>query len=131
MTERRRDQRMTTGDVRVRIRPGHRLTLMNVSARGALLEGACALRPGSQVEVLLDTPTGAKTIAGRVNRCVVAAIHPLMTYRAAVAFSQIVPAVREWTTRCGYVLHESREEPAAQSMCVVAALPEDDEASGK
>ena len=61
--ERRKAVRRTTveehGIVQARVRPGHDVALVNVSAAGALLESANQLRPGSIVEVHLSTSARA------------------------------------------------------------------------
>jgi hypothetical protein len=101
--------------VRARVRFGHRLVVVDVSARGALVEGQCPLRPGSRVEVQLESEARGPMVAARVTRCLVSAIDPEcgVTYRAALAFADSCDWVREAATRPGYGVHEQIEADAA------------------
>ncbi len=114
MTERRRDPRIAGCGVRARVRPGHRLAVVDISGSGALVEGPCALRPGARIEVLLESNSRGDRIGAQVTRCSVAAIDPEkgMTYRSALSFNEICPWVREEATRSGYVVHGSLREGA-------------------
>ena len=112
--ERRREARVAGRGVRARVRPGHHLVVLDVSAGGALVEAACQLRPGSRIEVHLETEDRRDLIAARVTRCAVAAIDPQtgITYRAALCFAESCEWVRERTTPEGYAVHEaSRKRP--------------------
>ena len=89
-TDRRRDPRRRTTDMRARMRPGHHLVVIDVSAGGALVEAGRPLRPGSQVEVQMESVDRRGRLAARVVRCTVAAIHPEsgVTYQAALSFNE-------------------------------------------
>lgn len=104
MSERRHEPRVGGEGVRARVRLGHRLVIVNVSSRGALVEGQSPLRPGSRIEVQIESEVRRDMVAARVTRCVVAAIHPEsgVTYRAALSFNESCDWVREVTTRAGY-----------------------------
>jgi len=102
--------------VRARVRLGHRLVLLDVSSRGALVEGQCPLRPGSRIEVQLEGEARGSMVAARVTRCLVSAIDPEcgVTYRAALAFTDSCDWVRETATRPGYGVHENNEAGASE-----------------
>src|SRR6185503_10023735 len=85
------------------LRPGYRLVVIDVSARGALVEAGRPLRPGSYVDVQLETGACRGTVAARVVRCAVAAIDSEsgVTYRAALSFCDTCDWVREALTPAG------------------------------
>ena len=114
MRERREEPRRSAQGVRGRVRLGHHLVVVDVSSRGALVEGRSALRPGSRVEVQLETDARRELIAARVMRCGVVAIDPEagVTYRAALAFTESCEWVREHATRVGYALPMTNERTA-------------------
>jgi PilZ domain-containing protein len=104
--DRRREPRNAAGGLIARIRAGHRLVVIDLSARGALVEGRGPLRPGSRVEVHLEWDTRRAMVAARVLRCTVAAIDAEsgVTYRAALAFSELCEWIREAVTPRGHDL---------------------------
>jgi|SRR5215471_12537883 len=106
MSERRRAQRTRGDGYAVRVRPGHRVHVVDVSARGALLEAARPLRPGADVEVQIEHADRRVRVHARVVRCGVTAIDPERgpTYRAAVSFNEAVEWVREEPTLDGHTL---------------------------
>jgi hypothetical protein len=108
--ERRRERRLGGAGLRVRVRPGHRLALVNVSTTGALLEGSSPLRPGSRVDVQLDdeAQAAAGKMAARVMRCTVSAIDvdAGVIYRSALEFDGRCDWVREREPPSGYALHD-------------------------
>jgi hypothetical protein len=89
--------------------------IVDVSAGGALVEGTCPLRPGSRIEVQLETTARRSMVAAHVTRCAVAAIHPEsgVTYRAALSFNDACDWVRETATHEGYGLHAGSEGTAS------------------
>jgi hypothetical protein len=95
--ERRREARLAARGVRARIQPGHRLVVIDVSSLGALVEGSIQLRPGSRVNVQLESDLRRQTLPARVLRCTVAMIDPKagITYRAALSFGDRCEWVRE------------------------------------
>lgn len=103
MTERRSEPRLASSGTQARVRLGHRLLVLDVSTRGALVEGPCPLRPGSQIELQLETSTSGAMVTARVVRCGVVAIDAErgVRYRAALSFYESCDWVREATTRCG------------------------------
>jgi PilZ domain-containing protein len=102
--DRRREQRVRGSAVRARVRPGHRLIIIDLSACGALVEAGRPLRPGSHVDVHLESDVRRGTVTARVVRCAVAAIDSEsgVTYRAALSFNDTCDWVREVLTPAGY-----------------------------
>jgi hypothetical protein len=97
VTDRRLDARFeppARADVRATIRPGCAITLVDVSAGGALVEAPRPLRPGATVHLQVATASRRLAIAAHVLRCAVWALDPLagVTYRGAVKFEHRV----EW-----------------------------------
>ncbi len=74
----------------LRIRPGCRASLLDLSCGGLLLETETRLLPGAAVDVLLSTGSETRVMRSRVARCHVSAIHPTdgPRYRAAVEFDE-------------------------------------------
>src|SRR5262245_31328387 len=80
------------GIVRARVRPGHAVTLLDVSAGGALVETEYRLLPGTSVELQVETESKSACMRGRVMRCAVARVRPDSTcYRGAIAFDRYLP----------------------------------------
>lgn len=104
MSERRRANRTRGGGLAARVRPGHRVHVVDVSESGALLEAARPLRPGADVELQFERADRRIRLSATVVRCGVTAIHPDRgpTYRAAVAFSETFEWVREAATLDGH-----------------------------
>ena len=104
-SERRRSRRLTLQEehqvVSARVRPGYDVAVVNLSAGGALLEGAHRLLPGTGVELQLrlegksSVPREGRDVAivrGRVLRCAVWGVRPnAMCYRGAIVFDQHLP----------------------------------------
>ena len=100
MSDRAQDRRITPrhhgaethGIVSARVRPGHRATLVDVSAGGALIETAYRLLPGTSVELHVETAQHRTCIRGRVLRCAVAEVcSTLICYRGAIRFDGGLP----------------------------------------
>jgi hypothetical protein len=95
------------GIVAARVRLGHEVSLIDVSAGGALIEGACRLLPGSTVDLQFETTERRAVVRGRVLRCAVARLQSSsVCYRGAVRFDGCFP----WflgDELCGYVLPTS------------------------
>ena len=91
LIERRRECRCPGGGSRWRshavLRPGMPVTLLNISSRAALVESAARLRPGAHTEVQLAGSQARTSIAGRLDRCYVAALEPIR-YRGLLVFDQ-------------------------------------------
>lgn len=107
--ERRREMRVRARGVRARVRAGHKLVLVDISSAGALVEASCQLRPGSRIDVHLESDVRREIVGAQVVRCTVDNIDALtgITYRAALSFIHQCEWVRETTTRQGYEMpHE-------------------------
>jgi hypothetical protein len=102
------------GVVCVRIRPGREVTLLDVSAAGALLQCAHRLLPGTAIELQLTTAGRRVTTRGLVVRCSVSQVWPsAIWYRGAVMFEQPLPWILAADDQDGYRLHaaETADEP--------------------
>ena len=115
MSERRRALRTRPRGLAARIRPGHRVHLVNVSADGALLQALRPLRPGSSVEVQFERADHRVRVSGTVVRCHVVALDPHLgpTYRAAIAFEESFEWAREGRPHDGYGVPELRHHDRA------------------
>jgi hypothetical protein len=102
--ERRREKRVAGTGLRARVRPGYRLVIIDLSGSGALVEARRPLRPGSYVELHLESEARGGMVAARVVRCAVAALDSEIgvTYRAALCFNESCDWVREALTPAGF-----------------------------
>ncbi len=92
--------------IAARIRGGHDVILLDLSASGARIEGTRPLRPGARVDVHLSRDSRRVTVPARVVRSLVAAIdadHGI-TYQAALSFER----------RCDWPCEE--DTPAVSSL---------------
>lgn len=113
--ERRRARRRQTFDehgvASARVRPGHDVALVNVSAGGALIETQRRLLPGSFIELQLTAGARSATLRARVLRCSVARLRAsFISYCGAVGFDRDLP----WFVDCediGYPVPESEMRP--------------------
>ena len=108
MSERRRTRRTHGTDLSARVRPGHRVRVVDVSPGGALFDALRPLRPGASVEVQFEREDVQVWLSGTVLRCGVIAIDPHYgpTYRAAVSFNQTFTWAWEAATHGGYGVPE-------------------------
>lgn len=93
MTERRTALRWADAHVREiagRVRAGHDFSVLDLSASGALVEGARPLRPGSLIDVQLARNGDRIVVSARVVRCQVSAIdaHDGVRYHAGLSFER-------------------------------------------
>ena len=111
--ERRRETRVSGTGLCARVRPGYRLVVIDLSCSGALVEAGRPLRPGSLVDLHLESEARGASVGARVVRCAVAAIDSErgVTYRAALSFNESCDWVREALTPAGHGL--PLEPPAA------------------
>jgi hypothetical protein len=91
VTERRRDARFrqpAIAGTRALLRPGYVVSLVDLSAGGALIEGPKPLRPGSRVHLQVITARRAFGIAAHVMRCSVSSLDAThgVQYRGALKF---------------------------------------------
>jgi hypothetical protein len=95
-SDRRRDRRRRRvqehGIVRARVRPGHLVTVIDVSAGGVCVETDRRLLPGSCVELHMESETRRACLRGSVVRCAVSRVQPAaISYRGAIAFDRHLP----------------------------------------
>jgi hypothetical protein len=93
LNDRRRDRRCHAvedhGILAARVRLGHRVAVIDVSAGGALVESNHRLLPGSVVELHVEAANRRATIRGRVLRCAVVRVHSSeLCYRGAIMFDR-------------------------------------------
>ena len=97
ITERREDARFAPPprlDVRATLRPGCVVVLLDVSARGALVQAARPLRPGARIHLQVLTPSRRFSMVATVLRCMVWSLVGTdgVIYRGAIRFDHPV----EW-----------------------------------
>jgi hypothetical protein len=114
MPERRASRRTRASGLGARIRPGHRVLVVDVSAGGALLDASMPLPPGADVELQFDKADQRLRISGTVVRCGVSGLDPHRgpTYRAAIAFDGTLDWAREVAPHGGNAVPDLRaQEP--------------------
>ena len=94
--ERRRTVRfavaLTNSAVCARIRPGHDVRLIDVSAGGVFVQNVVRLLPGHSVDLLITTDERRAATRGLVMRSVVTHVsRSAIWYRSAIAFEHLVP----------------------------------------
>jgi PilZ domain len=107
LTERRAHSRFghpTISVLRAELRPGHAVSVVNLSAGGALIDGQRPLRPGSRVflQITVAGQTGGR--AAHVRRCAVASLESTtgVQYRSAIEFDNHWESLWEHCTLSGY-----------------------------
>lgn len=76
-------------DLSGRIRPGYAMRIVDLSARGALLESSRRLLPGSRVDVLIECGAFRHHTRATVVRCHVGVLLPhTIVFRAAIEFDR-------------------------------------------
>lgn len=68
------------------LRPGQDVTIVNLSAGGALVESSLRMKPGARTELQLVGPSRC-VLRGRIDRCRVVAIDPLR-YEGAIVLDE-------------------------------------------
>ena len=96
LVDRRRTRRRRCieehGIVAARVRPGHDVSMIDVSAGGALVETNHRLLPGSSVELHLNAENRRAIVRGSVLRCAIVRLHPSsVCYRGAIGFDRQLP----------------------------------------
>jgi hypothetical protein len=83
---------LTNGAVCARIRPGHDVRLIDVSAGGVFVQNVVRLLPGHSVDLLITTDERRAAIRGLVMRSGVSHVsRSAIWYRSAIAFEHLVP----------------------------------------
>ena len=115
LVDRRRTRRRRSveehGIVAACVRPGHEVSMIDVSAGGALVETDHRLLPGTSVELHLKTENRLAIVRGSVLRCAIVRLHPSsVCYRGAVGFDRHLPwFVDEDST--GYPVPSAEQRP--------------------
>jgi hypothetical protein len=73
----------------VRVRPGRSARLLDISARGALIETVVRLLPGGFADLQIYLDGMQRTVRARIVRCRVSTLAPLQ-YRAGLEFADSV-----------------------------------------
>lgn len=75
-----------------RVRPGHEVALINISAGGALFDCMRGLAPGSLIELYVTDGARCASVRGCVLRCAVVKLQATaVSYRAAIGFDGELP----------------------------------------
>jgi hypothetical protein len=91
------------GILLARVRPGHRAAIVDVSARGALIETGHRVLPGAVVDLHVQRQASAASVRGRVLRCSVVCVRSSgVRYRAAIAFESELSGLN--STPTGYAV---------------------------
>ena len=92
------------GEMRTVLRPGCAVSLINLSAGGALIEGPRPLRPGARVHLVLGIGARSFGLAAHVLRCSVASLDATdgVRYRGALRFDERCDRLWERGTQGGY-----------------------------
>ena len=94
---------------RLRLRVGRDLTVIDLSHRGALVEGAARLLPGTHCEVHIVTGDGRQLVRTRIVRAYVCHVDAgSVRYRAGLAFEHAVD-----TSPVGYAIPDALAPAAA------------------
>jgi hypothetical protein len=109
VTNRRRARRFDYRDgflpPAARVRPGHDVIIVNLSATGMLVEGTCRLHPGCLVESRLLFDRGPLQVDGEVVRAFVSVVDNCsVRYRAGIAFALPIPVTAPPDLLLGYQL---------------------------
>jgi hypothetical protein len=115
--DRRRSRRRAAveahGIIRARVRPGDEVSLVDVSAGGALIEAGHRMLPGACVELHLRREAADEVVKGRVLRCSVARLcGNAISYLAAVAFDRALAWFAE-DASSGYSLPATESRTSA------------------
>jgi hypothetical protein len=107
LTDRRADRRFGHPEIagtQVILRPGYAVSLVDLSAGGALIQGPRQLRPGARVHLQVLTSSRRIGIGARVLRCAVTSLEHGIQYRGALKFDHRCEDLWEGSTLDGYVV---------------------------
>jgi hypothetical protein len=94
---------------RLRLRVGRDLAVIDLSDRGALVEGAARLLPGTHCDVHVVTGEGRQLVRTRIVRAYVCHVEAeSLRYRAALAFERAID-----TSPVGYAIPAALASAAA------------------
>ena len=109
LTDRRADTRFgqpLIAGTQAILRPGYAVSLVDLSASGALIQGPRPLRPGARVHLQLVTGTRRLGIAAQVLRCSVSSLDSRqgVQHRGALRFDRRCDLLWETSALDGYLL---------------------------
>jgi hypothetical protein len=84
------------------LRPGYSVSLVDLSAGGALIEGPRPLRPGTHVHLQIVANNRRLGLGARVLRCAVSSLERGIQYRGALKFDHRCTDLWEGSTLAGY-----------------------------
>jgi hypothetical protein len=118
-SERRRNRRHSGPEehriVSARIRPGHDVSVVDVSAGGVLVESERRLLPGSAVELHVRSAHRSQIVRGHIVRCAVARLRAnAICYRGAIAFDHHLLWLLDETVT-GYAVPEAETRRNSKS----------------
>lgn len=77
------------GILQARVRPGREVSVIDISAHGALIETVLRLLPGRPIELQIERGGELTPIRGRIVRSHVARVHASsVSYRGAIGFDK-------------------------------------------
>jgi len=89
--------------ISARVRPGHEVALIDVSAKGVLIETDRRLLPGATIDLTLATAGDHVAVRGRVLRSSVARLRADgVAYRGAIGLDRHLPWFKEEGDPIGY-----------------------------
>jgi hypothetical protein len=118
LTDRRADTRFghpVIAGTQAILRPGYTVSLVDLSAGGALIQGPRPLRPGARIHLQLVSGSRRLGITAHVLRCAVASLDASqgVQYRGALKFDHRCDALWEASTRTGYLVPIDEPSEAA------------------
>jgi hypothetical protein len=128
LTDRRADTRFgqpVIADTKAILRPGYAVSLVDLSAGGALIQGPRPLRPGARVHLQLQTGAKRLGLSAHVLRCSVASLDSGsgVQYRGALRFDHRCDALWEESSLSGYLHpHDDGEGSAAEGQGIPEPL---------
>ena len=126
--ERREDARFPLPpriELRATMRPGCVVVLVDVSARGALVQAARPMRPGARIHLQVTTASRRLSVAAAVLRCVVWSLvgNDGVIYRGALRFDHPVEWAWAEPTRHVQTLPEHGRPTASRDGKTLPARP--------
>jgi hypothetical protein len=126
-SERRRNRRHARPEehriVAARVRPGYDVSVIDVSAGGALVESERRLMPGAPVELHVRIDHRSEIVRGHIVRCAVARLRAnSVCYRGAIAFDRQIPWLADDVVT-GYAVPGSETRPVFTSRAAATREP--------
>jgi hypothetical protein len=108
-----------------RIRPGTPVTVVDLSATGALVESGLRCKPGARCDfVMITSHGGERTLRARIARCYVARLtSSAVRYRTALMFEEPQPLPDDTLLATGYELPTSAALPVSSGVGTTREAP--------